>query len=542
RFMSLWFVAAHLALPGGFVASTPLHHYDDSIASSSIFGSTALEAKPVLLHELGTQTMSNRVAAFEQAMRQAKFHAPTVSAQDPFRFKHRQQHHDTESDKLTYFEYSARRHGHVLMLNDTDFQRCFLQVSENEITSISLELSTATYSKINITKEDPGESKTHCVDLHSQISNQVYSGLASSSPNSLTFEMPDLGVLQCVKDSLSLLEFQLVVSTIDDCHIKALDFQLLVKEENDSQSFSLNVPAELELGDESKGLRVECKDCYARGTGDVHVLVRTSSGNPFEETWTWGSVSLNAIVDVDIQAYVTSLQSIRSFLVSDRQGIPGLFMNANVAGVGIILGMLAELRVHAEGHFSSPATLPYQSQMGASGTFEHHTRQGLTLQKFLGDFDPTAQQESPAAPQQEIDIDASATVWIIPKMFAGVFTSASASSQAEAYIAFEVQMALSAHFKIRNAPSADGARLDWHSGSATLAVIAVIFCIFSSRHYRSLSSRLNLNLFSRLYHIITYAVPSSVDFFSRLNLNLSSRHYLNLSSRSYCILTLAVSP
>lgn len=54
-----------------------------------------------------------------------------ASADDPLLFRHRFQHHDAASDDLTYYQYEARRHAHVVVLEAHHVQACtFEQLSE----------------------------------------------------------------------------------------------------------------------------------------------------------------------------------------------------------------------------------------------------------------------------------------------------------------------------------------------------------------------------------------------------------------------------
>ena len=99
--------------------------------------STTPDSGPILIHEVGMLPGHQR-AATERAMQEAKFHKAEATAEDPFLFKHRLQYHDAVSNKLTYFEYSARRHHHVLMLNEMNISSCALEVVAGQIQNVHL--------------------------------------------------------------------------------------------------------------------------------------------------------------------------------------------------------------------------------------------------------------------------------------------------------------------------------------------------------------------------------------------------------------------
>lgn len=114
---------------------------------------------PVLIHKLDTHNGSRRITATDQAMLDAKLHEPSSDAKDPLLFKHRLQQHDAKSNKLTYYEYSARRSSHVLILNQLDIQSCVSQFSGSE-TVLNLTLP----EMINLTsgKAIPPVCLLHC--------------------------------------------------------------------------------------------------------------------------------------------------------------------------------------------------------------------------------------------------------------------------------------------------------------------------------------------------------------------------------------------
>ena len=112
--------------------------------------STTPDSGPILIHEVGMLPGHQR-AATERAMQEAKFHKAEATAEDPFLFKHRLQYHDAVSNKLTYFEYSARRHHHVLMLNEMNISSCALEVVAGQIQNVHLTSRDHNGLRMNVT-------------------------------------------------------------------------------------------------------------------------------------------------------------------------------------------------------------------------------------------------------------------------------------------------------------------------------------------------------------------------------------------------------
>ena len=51
-------------------------------------------------------------------------HASGQSNDDPLLFRHRYQHHDQKTNRLVYYQYQARRHAHVVHLDDLAVESC----------------------------------------------------------------------------------------------------------------------------------------------------------------------------------------------------------------------------------------------------------------------------------------------------------------------------------------------------------------------------------------------------------------------------------
>ena len=112
--------------------------------------STTPDSGPILIHEVG-MLAGHQSPATERVMREAKFHKAEAASEDPFLFKHRLQSHDAFSNKLTYFEYSARRHHHVLMLNEMNISSCALEVVAGQIQNVHLTSRDHNGLRMNVT-------------------------------------------------------------------------------------------------------------------------------------------------------------------------------------------------------------------------------------------------------------------------------------------------------------------------------------------------------------------------------------------------------
>jgi hypothetical protein len=113
-------------------------------------GSTALDSGPILIDQVGMHAGSQGLVS-KRAMREAKFHKAGAAAEDPFLFKHRLQYLDAVSNKLTYYEYSARRHNHVLMLDEMNISSCVLEVAGGQIQKVHLTSRDHDGLRMNIT-------------------------------------------------------------------------------------------------------------------------------------------------------------------------------------------------------------------------------------------------------------------------------------------------------------------------------------------------------------------------------------------------------
>jgi len=100
---------------------------------------TCLGSSSVAAEELGgTKDKLKDLAArkIEEGLR--PHHATGSRLDDPLLRKHRFQLHDFETDHLTYYEYEARLHAHVVMLEDLAVVSCNVRPMAENHTSIAL--------------------------------------------------------------------------------------------------------------------------------------------------------------------------------------------------------------------------------------------------------------------------------------------------------------------------------------------------------------------------------------------------------------------
>ena len=63
---------------------------------------------------------------------------PTVDKDDPLLFKHRFEHHDAATNQLTYYQYEARRHAHVVILDNLNATFCTYEEDEDDLSLIHI--------------------------------------------------------------------------------------------------------------------------------------------------------------------------------------------------------------------------------------------------------------------------------------------------------------------------------------------------------------------------------------------------------------------
>ena len=65
-------------------------------------------------------------------------HNTGAAEEDPLLFRHRYQRHNAETDRLLYYQYEARRHAHVVMLNDLAVISCIVVAAAGSSAALQL--------------------------------------------------------------------------------------------------------------------------------------------------------------------------------------------------------------------------------------------------------------------------------------------------------------------------------------------------------------------------------------------------------------------
>ena len=215
----------------------------------------------------------------------------------------------------------------------------------------------------------------------------------------------------------------------------------------------MRAPPVVSLGSDALGASIRCTDCHVQGEAEVHVLMRTTSYNPFDETWSWGNVSMEGAVDVDAEARWNMSAQLPYQQLMPRACLPFLCVHAQLAGVSFTMGLVAELGVTASVASDMQTRLSYARSMKSVGSVGLHTRGKKILQSSLTSFEP---EPLPAPTDSrrlgfEMDLDAAASVTLIPRLYAGIFTSIGRFASAEAYLKLESQLSLDSTFNFRTA-------------------------------------------------------------------------------------------
>ena len=77
-------------------------------------------------------------------------HAEGATSEDPLLFRYRYQHHTIDTDRLVYYQYEARRHAHVVMLEDFAVQACSASPGADERTAVTLTVDGAALDKMGV--------------------------------------------------------------------------------------------------------------------------------------------------------------------------------------------------------------------------------------------------------------------------------------------------------------------------------------------------------------------------------------------------------
>ena len=224
-------------------------------------------------------------------------------------------------------------------------------------------------------------------------------------------------------------------------------------DKKDDGRFSLALDAEYEFpAPANTDISVKCKSCGITGQGNLHVLVRTSETNPFQEAWAWGDVSLDASVKVVAEAKTDLKWESQDIAILEPLCLTGICVGSSIAGVGASLGLMAGLKASAEADFSAKATIEYERTLKVKGNLMFHTRSNEILQDELKGFELQAQVQEVKKSSIRFDLEATVKATLSPLLYVGLIAStgntfALASAKAEFYIKAELGLTVEAVFK-----------------------------------------------------------------------------------------------
>ena len=77
-------------------------------------------------------------------------HATGADVIDPLLFRYRYQQHAIDTDRLVYYQYEARRHAHVVMLDDLSVEACTATPGDENRTALTLSVDDTTLRTMNV--------------------------------------------------------------------------------------------------------------------------------------------------------------------------------------------------------------------------------------------------------------------------------------------------------------------------------------------------------------------------------------------------------
>ena len=176
-------------------------------------------------------------------------------------------------------------------------------------------------------EEDKGFPDDGCGFMQSGDSRRTHYGNAGT--HSIDFTMPDLcgdTSLYCSSTECSggtYPEFYILVewdTTLGTSIAQSATFRLL-EDYGTSPTTTTLAPSsnpvvfERSSADGNAELRISCTDCAITAAADLHVLVRTTNTDPFDESWSWGDFSLDLNVDVEARAWAAYERTIEQKLM-----------------------------------------------------------------------------------------------------------------------------------------------------------------------------------------------------------------------------------
>ena len=238
--------------------------------------------------------------------------------------------------------------------------------------------------RIFITESDGVWGGDHCYEFSpvDWISSVAWSGPLSSSPNTLTFKMPDIRNHACADDGVGgFPEFEFNIKTDGDCHHGMSNFMFTVLREEDinAQVLSIapsdeNEPVVFAYPDNGTdaGVSLTCTACGISGTVDAHVVVRVDQYSPFAEAWAYGDLAVEANIDLEARAWYSYAKD-WSIEVLPFSCVYPVCHTISFAGMeGLKMGVLYDLTIEGSVSFDAVATLNYQKRVRAEGTMGLH--------------------------------------------------------------------------------------------------------------------------------------------------------------------------
>ena len=283
--------------------------------------------------------------------------------------------------------------------------------------------------------------------------SQRYTGRSGATPNVMRFRMPDLTTMSCADDFFGAPEFFFEIKTPSGCHRGAFGtfVQMYDKDISNSVSLGPTGSSTVNFGNEAMGASVTCTDCGISVAADMHVLVRVDDLNPFAESWSWGSLSLEANVDLVAEAWVFQEVTFNRTVV-DITCPPSVCLGITFAGVaGFKVGLLASLELRASALFDAQAQVTYQRRVQTSGLVALHTYSGGIYRSTSG-FAMSPVSDVVAQPATlRLTVRAVAEASIHPHLYVGLFASVSTYAEAEVYFRVTAALHVSATLNFRTA-------------------------------------------------------------------------------------------
>lgn len=163
-------------------------------------------------------------------------------------------------------------------------------------------------------------------------------------------------------------------------------------------------------------------------SADAHVLIRTSNSNPFEEAWSYGTVTFRYTFDFLARAWAKGSWTTNPFALLPRTCLPPLCFGGTIAGVGVSFGVSFGLQAQLEADFDAELRVEYSRRVKFVGTILAHTRGSQIKSKTVTGFQPEhengPENAEPRPPAVTLTIAASATASLIPEVHVGLYGSA----------------------------------------------------------------------------------------------------------------------